>query len=141
MLGLRANWGGGSDLHDYLASLLGKTGTTYFPNGEWQLYKYYAGMSGSRLVTKSSGNKQFDVFATKGSEIKILAGSRVTPDAYDIIVSGLSSAGFKDAGTVQVRTYKFAWSGANVEIGGVEDLGVTDYAYSGGSVGSPPSSH
>jgi hypothetical protein len=141
MVGLRANWGSGSKLHDYLASLLGKSGTTYFPNGEWQLYKYYAGMRGVRLSTQSSHDKRFDVFATKDSKIKILAGTRVTPDAYDVVVSGLSSAGFGDSGTVRVRTYRFNWSGASSEVGSAQDLGVVDYPYSGGSVGSSPPSH
>jgi hypothetical protein len=41
--GLRGNWLGGSNLHDYMASLLGRTGSNsgYYPNGDYQVYKYY----------------------------------------------------------------------------------------------------
>lgn len=41
--GVRGNWLSGTNLHDYLASLLGKTGSTtgYYPNGDYQVYKYY----------------------------------------------------------------------------------------------------
>lgn len=44
LLGLRGNWLSNCQLHDFLASLLGKSDTNscssqgYYPNGEWQVY-------------------------------------------------------------------------------------------------------
>lgn len=35
---LRANWGGGSELHDYMGNLVWKDDAdVYFPKGDWQL--------------------------------------------------------------------------------------------------------
>jgi hypothetical protein len=57
IIGLRGNWASGFQLHDYLANLLAKpgagtssynmNGTGYWPNGEWQVYKYYVNMTAS----------------------------------------------------------------------------------------------
>lgn len=54
-----------------------KTNGTYYPNGEWQLYKYYTGMTGNRVETSASGDLIFDVFAnTSENTVKIIAGTR-----------------------------------------------------------------
>ena len=66
--GLRGNWLDGCQLHDFMASLLGKTntsdctGTGYYPNGEYEVYKYYnQNMTGTRAATTGSGDGVLDV--------------------------------------------------------------------------------
>lgn len=136
--GLRANWGGGPDLHNWEASLLYATNSgtgTYYPNGEWQVYKYYAAMSGdTRATTIASPDFQFDVFATTGDIVRILAGTRTVQEPYDIQIVGLTSRGLPDSGTISVRTYRFDWSGPMGEIGDPVDLGLEDYSFSDDTV-------
>ncbi|KAI0151022.1 glycoside hydrolase superfamily [Pestalotiopsis sp. NC0098] len=132
---LRANWGGGSDLHDFAAALLGKDDTgAYYPNGEWQLYKYYAAMEGDRVVTAASADELFDVFAVRGDNVKILAGTRLTSDAYDIVVTGLDTTGLGSSGVLSVRTIRFDWDGATGRIDSTVDLGTADYTYADGTL-------
>jgi hypothetical protein len=116
--GLRANWGSGSALHDYLANLVFETNGTYHPNGEWQLYKYYAEMAGERVATTASSDLRFDVFATKSeSSIKIIAGTRTIHAPYEIRVSGLQSLGLPTEGSVDVDVFRFDWAGDQGGIG------------------------
>ncbi|ETS81577.1 hypothetical protein PFICI_06579 [Pestalotiopsis fici W106-1] len=132
--GLRANWGGGSNLHDFAASLLGKDENgAYYPNGEWQLYKYYAAMQGDRVVTSASSDKLFDAFAVRGDTVKILAGTRLTSDAYDITVTGLESTSLGLSGVLSIRTTRFDWNGATGQIDAPVDLGTADYTYTDGT--------
>ncbi|KAF4550483.1 Hypothetical protein D9617_17g047510 [Elsinoe fawcettii] len=135
--GLRANWAGFGELHDYLANLLGRTGTEYYPNGEWQLYKYYGSMGGNRVATSGPADGGFDVFATRGTEsksVKIIAGNRANTRTYDITVTGLTSVGLPAAGTINMRTLRFDWNGRFGEIGAPVDLGVVPHQYSNDQV-------
>ena len=134
---LRANWGGGSALHDYMANLVYKyKNGTYYPNGEWQLYKYYAGMMGTRAATAASSDLLFDVFATVSGNClaKIIAGTRTVQATYDIRVSGLSSLGLPTTGTVDVRIYRFDWASPTGQISAPVDLGWSKNTYSGDTV-------
>ncbi|KAL7919970.1 glycoside hydrolase family 39 protein [Trichoderma austrokoningii] len=127
---LRANWGSGSGLHNWMANLVYSTNGTYYPNGEWQVYHYYAGMRGERLVTAASSDTQFDAFATRqGNEVKILAGTRTIQTPYDISVTNLSHIGLKPRGSVNVHIYRFDWNGTEGEVDGPIDLGVAKYSY------------
>ncbi|KFY98856.1 hypothetical protein V498_01184 [Pseudogymnoascus sp. VKM F-4517 (FW-2822)] len=128
---LRSNWGGGSDLHNWMANLVWNTNGTYYPNGEWQLYNYYADMTGQRLATTASSDLQFDVFATKNDKIiKVIAGTRTIQSPYDISISGLSELGLAADGSIDVHTYRFDWTGPQGEINAPVDLGIQSYAYS-----------
>lgn len=130
--GLRAHWGSGSGLHDYMADLIFAADAVYYPNGEWQLYKYYASMGNKRVATKASSDLKFDVFATRSPKaIKVIAGSRTVQAPYDIEISGLSSfGGLKSEGTVQVRTLRFDWEGPGGQVGAPVDLGLSEHSYS-----------
>jgi hypothetical protein len=131
MRGLRANWGSGPALHDYMASLIYSADGTYYPNGEWVLYKYYAEMVGERLVTTASPDRRFDVFATKkNNAVKILAGTRSVVAPYNILVSGLSSLGLPEKGELEVQRYSFEWKSPEGEVHSPVDLGSTTLAYS-----------
>ncbi|KFY12454.1 hypothetical protein V492_03859 [Pseudogymnoascus sp. VKM F-4246] len=128
---LRANWGGGSDLHNWMANLVWNTNGTYYPNGEWQLYNYYAHMTGQRLATTASSDLQCDVFATKNdTAVKVIAGTRTIQSPYDISISGLSELGLAADGSIDVHTYRFDWAGPQGEINAPVDLGIQSYAYS-----------
>ena len=72
--GLRANWGLGRALNDYLANLLVKAPDgQYLPRGEWWVYKFYGSQTGN--VVSSSASASYDAFATKASgSAKILVG-------------------------------------------------------------------
>lgn len=129
--GLRANWGSGTGLHDSLANLVfPESGAGYRPNGEWQLYKYYAGMTGERLATKAADDSLFDVFATKSADglVKVIAGTRIVESQYDIQISGLEGV------AVSVATYRFDWAGPAGEIGAPVALGTSTVNVSDGMV-------
>ncbi|CAH0052002.1 unnamed protein product [Clonostachys solani] len=130
--GLRANWGGGPTLHDYMGYLIWNNGNGYFPNGEWQLYKYYGSMEGERVVTSAASDLKFDVFAVKTADrLKLLAGTRTVQARYDIKVTGLDQLGLPDAGSVTVQRYQFDWAGKDVYIHDKLDVGTYTYEYSG----------
>ncbi|KAL2869553.1 glycoside hydrolase superfamily [Aspergillus lucknowensis] len=129
--GLRANWGSGNGLHDNMGNLIWNGGSGYFPNGEWQLYKYYASMTGDRVATTASEDRLFDVFATKTNDtVKIIAGTRTVDQAYEVQVSGLSTLGLPIDGSIDVRSLRFDWGGYQVEVGDPVDLGTESYDYS-----------
>lgn len=146
-LGLRGNWLSGFQLHDFLASLLSKpgapdtysaTGTGYFPNGDYQVYKYYAqNMTGYRVGTVASGDEVLDTYATvdtAGRTVRVLAGLRENPGYYYITIDGLSSLGLPTSGSLPIQTYQFANNGHWGEIDSLNNLGVYSHAYSGDSV-------
>jgi hypothetical protein len=134
--GLRANWGSKGALHDYLANLVFKhSNGTYYPNGEWQLYKYYAAMAGERLATTASSDRRFDVFATRaGDAVKIIAGTRSIHAPYSIEVSGLHSLGLPVQGTVRANVLRFDWKGDEGRVDAPVSLGITDFSYSSNKV-------
>lgn len=133
--GLRANWGSGSGLHDYLANLVYKNNKGYYPNGEWQLYEYYANMTGNRVATTASSDLRFDVFATRsGSSVDIIAGTRSIHAPYDIKINGLQSLGLPADGSVKVTTTRFDWAGDKGQIDAPVSLGQSTLKYTGGSV-------
>lgn len=133
--GLRSNWGSGSGLHDFLGSLVAKSNGKYVPNGDWQLYRYYANMTGTRLVTSASANPQFDVFAVREKAVlKIIAGTRSLQRDSSISVTGLDKLGIPGEGSVSVRSYRFDWRGAQGEVGDPVSLGSTSRTYSSGNV-------
>lgn len=128
--GLRANWGSGGGLHDYLANLVYKNDAgEYHPNGEWHLYKYYASMTGDRLATSASDDLLFDVFSTiSDRHVKILAGTRTIQAPYDVSVGKLSALGLPRDGKIGIRTYRFDWNGQFADVKSPVDLGCSKYS-------------
>ncbi|KAH7129169.1 glycoside hydrolase superfamily [Dactylonectria macrodidyma] len=136
--GLRANWGGGDNLHDYMGNLVAKSGQEYYANGEWQLYKYYANMVGERLATSASSDLKFDAFAVLSNKhLKILAGTRTIKDRYDITITGFGEIGLPDQGTLEVHRYQFDWDGPQGRIYDALDLGSFPYYYSSNQLTIP----
>ncbi|MFD0578464.1 ricin-type beta-trefoil lectin domain protein [Dactylosporangium darangshiense] len=89
--GLRANWAGGQNLHNDLASLLTRNSSgQYQTKGEWWVYNFYASQTGQIVSVTPSGS--YDAFATKATgSAKILIGSGRTTGNVAVNVQGLST--------------------------------------------------
>ncbi|KAJ0361232.1 hypothetical protein COL26b_013796 [Colletotrichum chrysophilum] len=93
---------------DALKSMTSARGMAMKP---WWVYNYYThSMTGNRVATTSSGDRLFEVYATRGSSansVKILTGlkSSAGDRVYDVRVTGLSTVGI--SGTVKIRTLRF----------------------------------
>lgn len=149
-IGVRGNWLSGSQLRDFLASLLSKpgapgtysaTGTGYFPNGDYQVYKYYnKNMTGYRVGTLPSADGKLDAYATVGSATAVvLVGVRVATGTWTLQLDNLSAVGLPTSGTLNVQTWGFPVV-ADVhygEVDGPTDLGVYGHPYTGNSVSFP----
>ncbi|KAK4502182.1 hypothetical protein PRZ48_005607 [Zasmidium cellare] len=147
-IGLRGNWLGGTQLHDLAASLLSKpdpnnyASTDYFPNGDYQVYKYYSqNMTGNRVGTSVSQDGKFDAYATVGGGLaKVLMGVRPpTQGTYTVSLSNLTALGLPASGNLNVRTWKFP-VGSDVHYSGVDgptDLGYISHSYSGNTLALP----
>ncbi|KAF4445694.1 hypothetical protein F53441_10600 [Fusarium austroafricanum] len=141
-IGLRGNWINGCGLHDFMASLLGKsndnscTAGGYFPNGEFQVYKYYnLNMTGTRATTTGSGDGKLDVYTTIGSDkVRVLTGVNIATGTWYITINNLSSVGLPTSGSLAIHTYGFVDNGHYGEVSAVTDRGVYSHQYSGNSV-------
>jgi hypothetical protein len=100
MDGLRAHWGGGSNLHNDLANLLTRVGTQYVPRGDWFLYKFYGSMSGTRVAVSEGTAVDATASRTTGSA-KILLGNRGVTGDVTVNLNGLSSTGLVTGGQVR----------------------------------------
>ncbi|PKX96013.1 glycoside hydrolase family 39 protein [Aspergillus novofumigatus IBT 16806] len=145
-VGLRGNWLSGWKLHDLLASLLSKPnadnsnydpkGTGYFPNGDYQVYKYYnLNMTGHRVGTLPSSDLKLDAYATVGDDrvARVLVGVRIAKGTWQLQLNKLSALGLPTSGTLNVHTWGFPVA-SNVHYGqvdGPKDLGWYGHAYSG----------
>ncbi|KAJ6616723.1 glycoside hydrolase family 39 protein [Mycena sp. CBHHK59/15] len=139
MNGLRGNWLGGSNLQDFLAELLWKNGSTYFANGMWQVYNYYAtSMTGHRVGTTGSTDRLMDNYAVVDTNIvRILVGGRLVTGTYSLQIKNLSALGLPTSGTISVRTRQFSFAGTQGQEGAPTDLGLVSHAYSGNVLSFP----
>ena len=78
--GLRANWAGGQNLHNDLASLLVRNSAgQHLPRGEWWTYRFYGSQTGS--IASVTPSASYDAFATKDTGVaKVLIGGNATGD-------------------------------------------------------------
>lgn len=140
--GLRGNWLSGWQLHDFLASLLGKTdtnnptGTGYYGNGEFQVYSYYhQNMTGLRATTTGSGDGVLDVYTTIGSDkVRTLTGVLNKTGTWYITIKNLSAVGLPTSGTLNIFTYGFNDSGHFGRQDAPTNRGTYGHTYSGNSV-------
>jgi hypothetical protein len=141
-IGLRGNWLSGCHLHDFMASLLGKsddnscTAGGYVPNGEYQVYKYYnLNMTGTRATTTGSGDGKLDVYATIGKDkVRVLTGVNIVTGTWYITINNLSSVGLPTSGSLAIHTYGFVDNGHYGGVSAPTDRGVYSHTYSGNSV-------
>lgn len=144
-IGLRGNWLSGCQLRDFEASLLGKsnsgscTAGGYYPNGEWQVYKYYSlNMTGVRAGTTGSGDGVLDVYTTVGTDkVRTLAGVLLQTGTWYITIHNLQAVGLPASGTLSIQTWGFDDKGHMGEVDGPSNRGVYGHTYSGGSVTFP----
>ena len=144
--GLRGNWLSGCQLHDFMASLLGKTDTAsctsaagYYGNGEFQVYKYYnQNMTGVRAQTTGSGDGVLDVYTTVGSDkVRTLTGVNIETGTWYITINSLSSAGLPTSGTLDIQTWGFDDAGHFGEVTGPSNRGIVGHPYSDNTVTFP----
>jgi hypothetical protein len=112
MLGL---WN--APLYDNFANLLTKSpgdpqdesNTNYTTAAGYHVYKYYVqSMKGPRAMTTGTTSRQFDVFATIGTDnVRLLAGTRTNTGNWTVQVQGLTSVGYPSSGTLNARYYAF----------------------------------
>lgn len=149
-IGLRGNWLSANQLHDFLASLLSKpgapntysaTGTGYYTNGEYQVYKYYAkSMTGYRVGTTVSSDYILDAYATvdKTNKVaRVLVGSRLQSGTWYVRLDNLSSLGLPTSGSLNIHTLGFPDKGHYGQVDAPNDLGYYAHDYSGNSVTFP----
>ena len=137
--GLRGNWLSGSQLHDFLASLLGRSSNgAYYPNGEWWVYQYYSqNMTGNRVATTGSTDAKFDAYATVGDKVRILCGTRLVTGTWQLQVQNLNAIGLPSSGSVNIQTWGFINNGHTGQVGGPTNRGVVAHSYSGNTVTFP----
>lgn len=143
--GLRGNWLSGSQLHDFMGSLVSKTntnsptGTGHYPNGDYQVYQYYnLNMTGYRVGTSPSADLKLDTFATVGKDmVRVLTGVRITSGTWQITINSLSSVGLPSSGSLNIHTWGFPSNGHFGEVDAPNDLGWYSHTYSGNSVTFP----
>lgn len=144
-IGLRGNWLSGTQLHDFLASLLSKpdptnpTSAGYSPNGEYQVYKYYnLNMTGNRVGTMPSDDLKIDTYATVGDMVRILTGVRIETGTWQVTVNGLSSVGLPSSGNLNIHTWGFPFTGEHTgSVSAPNDLGWVEHTYDSDSVTFP----
>jgi len=145
--GLRGNWASHYSLHDYLGNMLGKpdatedcqdqscvTSTGYWGNGEYNVYKYYyKNMTGSRVATTGSPDGLFDIYATRNgaaaNTVKMLCGSRLSDNTWDILVTNLDAVGLPPSGTINIHSYQFNYGAGTFDNVHVVDQGVFPHQY------------
>lgn len=144
-IGLRGNWLSGCQLHDFMASLLGKTttsdctGTGYYPNGEYEVYKYYnLKMTGVRAGTQGSADGKLDVYTTIGATtVRNLVGMLNDTGTWYLTINNLSAVGLPKSGSLAIQTWGFDDDGHFGQEGHPSNRGIASHKYSGNSVTFP----
>ncbi|MFF4489994.1 RICIN domain-containing protein [Streptomyces sp. NPDC001544] len=113
------------------------TGQGGSPNGAYWLYKWYADMSGSMLVTTPPAQTGIDGAASRnsaGNEIDVVFGGSSGGSA--VTVTGLGSLSAFGS-TVHVKVEYTPSPGRTVAVSGPTTLSESDYAVSNGSITVP----
>ncbi|MFE2076143.1 RICIN domain-containing protein [Streptomyces misionensis] len=117
------------------------TGQGGSPNGAYWLYKWYADMSGSMLVTTPPAQTGIDGAASRnsaGNEIDVVFGGSSGDSA--VTVNGLGSLSAFGA-TVHVKVEYTPSPGRTVAVSGPTTLSESDYAVNNGSITVPVSAN
>lgn len=118
--GLRANWAGGSNLHNDLGNLLVHDSSgQYRPKGEWWAYNFYAGQTGQIVAVAPSSH--YDGFATKDSgAAKVLVGGGTTTGNIAVSLRGLdATSGVVSNNQVRVLAQRIPYNGGGAVTGPV----------------------
>jgi hypothetical protein len=145
-IGLLGNWQGGTTLHDLFADLLTKvanpnnyTATDYAMAAGYPVYQYYASnMTGRRVNTTGSTDRQLDVYATVGKDrVRLLAGVKVNTGTWQITVDNMAAAGYPPAGNVSIDTWGFDGTSVFQVVGPPSFRNTAVHAYSGNTLSFP----
>jgi hypothetical protein len=118
--GLRANWAGGSNLHNDLANLLTRNSAgQYQPKGEWWVYNFYASQTGQIASVTPSSN--YDAFATKDTgTAKVLVGGGTTTGNIAVNLQRLdATTGIVANNQVRVTVARVPYNGGGAVAGPV----------------------
>ncbi|MBP2707418.1 cellulose binding domain-containing protein [Microbispora sp. RL4-1S] len=118
--GLRANWAGGSNLHNDLANLLTHNSAgQYSTKGEWWVYRFYGSQTGQIAAVTPSAN--YDAFATKDSgNAKILVGGGTTTGNVAVNLQNLNTtSGIVQNNQVRVLTQRIPYNSGGAVTGPV----------------------
>ncbi|XVQ89403.1 ricin-type beta-trefoil lectin domain protein [Microbispora siamensis] len=118
--GLRANWAGGSNLHNDLASLLTHNAAgQYSPKGEWWVYRFYGSQTGQ--IASVTPSTSYDAFATKASgNAKVLVGGGRTTGNIAVNLRRLdTTSGIVQDNQVRVLVERIPYNGGGAVQGPV----------------------
>jgi hypothetical protein len=118
--GLRANWAGGGNLHNDLASLLVRDSSgQHRPRGEWWVYRFYASQTG-RLVSVTP-SRSYDAVATLDTGVaKVLVGGGGTTGTVAVGLRRLdTTSGLVENNRVRVLVQRIPYSGGGAVAGPV----------------------
>jgi hypothetical protein len=124
--GLRANWASAGNLHNDLGNLLVRNEAgQHLPKGEWWVYRYYAGQTGSIVSTTPSAS--YDAFTTKTTgTAKILVGGGGTTGNVAVRLNRVdATTGIVVNNQVRVRVQRIPHNGGGAVAGPIT---VTDSA-------------
>jgi hypothetical protein len=124
--GLRANWASAGNLHNDLGNLLVRNAAgQHLPKGEWWVYRYYAGQTGSIVSTTPSAS--YDAFTTKTTgTAKILVGGGGTTGNVAVRLNRVdATTGIVVNNQVRVRVQRIPHNGGGAVAGPIT---VTDSA-------------
>jgi hypothetical protein len=145
-IGLLGNWQSGTTLHDLFANLLTKVAdpfdyqaTDYAMAPGYPVYQYYnLNMTGSRVNTTGSADRELDVYATVGRDrVRILAGVRVTTGTWQITVDNMNAAGYPPEGNVSIDTWGFDGTSQFQVVGPPSFRNRVTHAYSDNTLSFP----
>ncbi|HZM79112.1 MAG TPA: RICIN domain-containing protein [Candidatus Limnocylindrales bacterium] len=112
--GLRANWAGGANLHNDLASLLVRNSAgQHLPKGEWWVYRFYGSQTGQ--IVSVTPSVSYDAFATKATGVaKVLVGGGGTTGNIAVNLQRLdTTSGIVQNNQVRVLAQRIPHNGGN----------------------------
>lgn len=117
--GLRANWAGGGNLHNDLASLLVRNSAGQLPKGEWWVYRFYGSQTGQ--IAAVTPSQSYDAFATKASGVaRVLVGGGGTTGNVAVGLQRLdTTSGIVQNNQVRVVVQRIPYNGGGAVQGPV----------------------
>lgn len=118
--GLRANWAGGGNLHNDLASLLVRDSSgQHQPRGEWWVYRFYGSQTGQLVSVTPS--QSYDAVATKtAGSAKVLVGGGGTTGNVAVGLQRLdTTSGIVQNNQVRVVVQRIPYNGGGAVAGPV----------------------
>ncbi|RKU40946.1 hypothetical protein DL546_001738 [Coniochaeta pulveracea] len=105
----------------------------------YPVYQYYASnMTGLRVNTTGSTDRQLDIYATVGEDrVRLLVGVKVNTGTWQITVNNMAVAGYPPAGNVSIDTWGFDGTSVFRVVGSPRFRNTVVYTYSGNTLSFP----